>query len=89
MGHLRNQCTRSSSVPRLDSIKLFELFDANERTDGQTMANSIVPLPHFVRRGTKNETVTIVIVQMECVPRPKLSVVSVHWTYTDSVHWVH
>ncbi len=23
------------------------------RTDGQTMANSIVPLPHFVRRGTK------------------------------------
>ena len=25
----------------------------SERTDGQTVANSIVPLPHFVRRGTK------------------------------------
>ncbi len=24
-----------------------------QRTDGRTMANSIVPLPHFVRRGTK------------------------------------
>ncbi len=33
--------------------KLFELIDANGRTDGRTMANSIVPLPHFVRRGTK------------------------------------
>ncbi len=24
-----------------------------------------------------------------CLPRPKLSVASVYWTYTDSVHWVH
>ena len=22
-----------------------------------------------------------------CLPRPKLSVASVYWTYTDSVHW--
>ncbi len=27
----------------------------DERTDGQMMANSIVPLPHFVRRGTKRK----------------------------------
>ena len=38
-------------------IKLFKLFEADGqpggRKDGQRMANSIVPLPHFVRRGTK------------------------------------
>ncbi len=32
------------------------LFEVNGRTDGQTMANSIVPLPHFVRRGTKRKS---------------------------------
>ncbi len=73
-----NQCTRSSSVPRLDSIMVifakwatpgawFELFDANGRTNGQTMANSIVPLPHFVRRGTK-----IITAFLWC-PCPKLN----------------
>ncbi len=34
---------------RLSIQKLFKLFEA----DGQTKGNTIVPLPHFVRRGTK------------------------------------
>ncbi len=47
---------RSSSVPRLDEGKFwqkhFELFDANGWTNVQTMANSIVAIPHFVRQET-------------------------------------
>ena len=52
---------RSSSVPRLNSIMVFFAKGATpgawyrERlTDGQTVANLIAPLPHFVRRGTKS-----------------------------------
>ena len=59
-----NQCTRSSSFPCLDSIMVIFTKWA---TPGEwytvslsylviwcerTVANSIVPLPHFVRRGT-------------------------------------
>ncbi len=65
-----NQCTRSSSVPRLDGIMVFFAKGAmpgawyrewnvilltkwtDGRKNGQTVANSIAPLPHFVRRGT-------------------------------------
>ncbi len=34
--------------------------------------------------GRKRDTVSVWF-----PPRPKLSVASVYWTYTDSVHWVH
>ena len=37
-----------------DKNFLSYLMRTDGQTDGQTMANSIVPLPHFVRRGTIN-----------------------------------
>ena len=41
-------------VATSDSVYNQSSVSVNRRIDGETMANSIVPLPHFIRWGTKN-----------------------------------
>ena len=68
---LGNPCLQYHLLP----AQTFQVNWVHGRTDGQTMANSIVPLPHGVRAGDNKCRVVIIIIQgyniywhFQCLP---------------------